>query len=38
MTPGISNPAKIAEVDGFGQDSETPQHDGVQWWSWLNPT
>jgi hypothetical protein len=29
MTPGISDLAEIAEVDNFGQDPETPQHDGV---------
>jgi hypothetical protein len=29
MTLKISDPAEIAEVDGFGQDLETPQHDGV---------
>jgi hypothetical protein len=30
--PGIPDPAKIMEVDGFGQDSETPQHDDMQRW------
>jgi hypothetical protein len=25
----LSNPAEIVEVDGFGLDSEFPQHDGV---------
>jgi hypothetical protein len=29
MTLEISDPAEIVEVDGFGQDLETPQHDGV---------
>jgi hypothetical protein len=26
-SPGIPDPAKIAEVDGFRRDPETPQHD-----------
>jgi hypothetical protein len=34
MTPGISNPAEIAEVYRFGPDPETSQHDNVQWWWW----
>jgi hypothetical protein len=38
MTPRIPNPAKIAEVDSFGQDMETPHHDGVQRWCHLAPT
>jgi hypothetical protein len=29
MTLEISDLAEIAEVDGFGQDLETPLHDGV---------
>jgi hypothetical protein len=35
-TPKIFDPAKMAEVDGFGPDPETPQHDGVQRWCRLN--
>jgi hypothetical protein len=27
MTPGIPDPARIVEVDGFGRDPKTPQHD-----------
>jgi hypothetical protein len=27
--PRIPDPAEIVEVDGFGQDMKTPQHDGV---------
>jgi hypothetical protein len=38
MTPGISDPAEIVEVDGVGQNPETPQHDGVQRWRDLKPT
>jgi hypothetical protein len=38
MTPGISDPAKIAEVDGVGQNPETPHHDNMQRWCDLNPT
>jgi hypothetical protein len=29
MTLKISDPAEIAEVDGFGQDLETSQHNGM---------
>jgi hypothetical protein len=29
MTPRISDPAKITEVDGFGPNPEIPQHDRV---------
>jgi hypothetical protein len=36
MTPGIPDPAEIAEVDGYKQDPETPQHDGVQRWCSLD--
>jgi hypothetical protein len=36
--PGISNPTEIAEVDGVGQNLETPQHDGMQRWCDLYPT
>jgi hypothetical protein len=32
MIPKIDNPAGIAEVDGFGWDPKTLQHDGVQRW------
>jgi hypothetical protein len=32
MTFGILDPAKIAKVDGFGRNPETPQHNGVQRW------
>jgi hypothetical protein len=32
MTPRIPDPTEIAEVDGFGRDPKTPQHDGVQRW------
>jgi hypothetical protein len=28
----MSDPAEIAEVNEFGQNPETPQHDGVQRW------
>jgi hypothetical protein len=38
MTPGISNLAKIAKVDGVGPNPETPQHYGVQRWCDLYPT
>jgi hypothetical protein len=31
-TLGIPDPAEIAEVDAFGPNSETLQHDGMQWW------
>jgi hypothetical protein len=37
MTPEISDLAEIAEVDNVGQNPETLQHDGVQWWCDLNP-
>jgi hypothetical protein len=30
MTLRIPDPIRITEVDSFGQDPETPQHDGVQ--------
>jgi hypothetical protein len=32
MTPGIPDPAEIAEVDDVGWNPETPQHDDVQRW------
>jgi hypothetical protein len=32
MTPGISDPAKIADVDDIGLNLKTPHHDGVQQW------
>jgi hypothetical protein len=32
MTPGISDPAEIAEVDSFERDLETLQHDDMQRW------
>jgi hypothetical protein len=38
MTPEISDPAEIAEVDNVGRNPETPQHDGVQRWYDLKPT
>jgi hypothetical protein len=38
MTLGISDQAKIAEVDGVGPNPKTPQHDGVQRWCDLYPT
>jgi hypothetical protein len=38
MTPEIPDPAEIAEVDAFGRDPETPQHDGMQRWCNLAPT
>jgi hypothetical protein len=28
-SPGIPDPAKIVEVDGFGRDPKTTQHDSV---------
>jgi hypothetical protein len=37
MTPKISDPAKIVEVDGVGWNPETLQHDGVQRWCDFNP-
>jgi hypothetical protein len=37
MTPGISDPTEIAEVDDVGRNSKTLQHDGVQRWCDLNP-
>jgi hypothetical protein len=37
MTPKLSDPAEIVEVDGVGRNPETPQHDGVQRWCDLNP-
>jgi hypothetical protein len=36
MTPRIPDPAEIEEVDGFGQDLETLQHDSMQRWYRLN--
>jgi hypothetical protein len=36
-TPRIPDPAEIAEVDGFGRDPETPQHEGMQRWCCLAP-
>jgi hypothetical protein len=38
MTPVILDPAGIAEVDGFGQDPKTPQHNDMQRWCRLAPT
>jgi hypothetical protein len=38
MTPEITDPAEIAEVDGFRTIPETPQHDGVQRWCSLATT
>jgi hypothetical protein len=38
MTPGIPDLAEIVEVDDFGRDPETPQHDDVQQWCRLAPT
>jgi hypothetical protein len=38
MTPGISDLAEIAKVDGFWPNPGTPQHGGVQRWCDLNPT
>jgi hypothetical protein len=37
MTPRISDLAEIVEVDDFGQDPKTPQHDDVQRWCSLAP-
>jgi hypothetical protein len=36
--PEISDPAEIAEVDNFGPNPETPQHDDMQRWYDLNLT
>jgi hypothetical protein len=38
MTPGIPDPAEIAEVHGFGAILETPQHDSVYQWCSVAPT
>jgi hypothetical protein len=38
MTPGILDPAGIAEVDGFEQDPKTLHHNDMQRWCRLAPT
>jgi hypothetical protein len=38
LTLEIPDLGEIAEVDSFGQDSRTPQHDIVQRWCCLAPT